>query len=121
MRPSDSVDISEIIEPMSEAEFQAEVVKIARLMNWFCYHTWDSRRSEAGFPDLVLVHRAREETLFCELKTDTGKVTPAQRKWLEALRDAGQQGCVWRPRMMDEIVTYLTNRHTAKMPPGWRD
>src|SRR5688572_19177552 len=41
----------------TERAFQAQVVKYARLMGWTAYHTHDSRRSQAGFPDLVLVRR----------------------------------------------------------------
>lgn len=121
MRPSDSVDIAEIVEPMSEADFQAQVVKFARLTGWLCYHTYDSRRSEPGFPDLVLTNAERDTTLFAELKADGGKVTAAQRKWLRALRATGQIACVWRPHMLDEIVAWLGHPHIVAMPPGHKD
>jgi hypothetical protein len=81
---------------VSEAALQALILDAARWTGWFVYHTHDSRRSQPGFPDLVLVHRDTGRVLFRELKTDKGKLTPAQREWLGYLsiqHDAG----VWRP------------------------
>ena len=76
------------------------------LFGWLCYHTHDSRRSEPGFPDIVMVRPP--SVLFAELKTDTGRVTPAQRMWLEALgRCPGIEAYVWRPSDFDAIVERL--------------
>lgn len=80
----------------TEARFQAEIERMAKAAGWLHYHTHDSRRSQAGYPDLTLV-RGRK-LLFRELKTETGRVTPEQRRWLEALEAAGQDAGVWRPR-----------------------
>lgn len=38
-----------------EKVFQAQVLDLAHLSGWLCYHTHNSRRSAPGFPDLVLV------------------------------------------------------------------
>ena len=38
----------------TEKQFQQSVVEVARTLKWRVYHTHDSRRSAAGFPDLVL-------------------------------------------------------------------
>ena len=59
------------------------------------YHTYDSRRSNPGFPDLVLV--GCNGVLYRELKTDRGRLTPMQEWWLNSLLDAGQDAGVWRP------------------------
>jgi VRR-NUC domain len=67
----------------SERGFQEAVVALARLTGWLVYHTYDSRRSAAGFPDLVLVRGS--ELVVRELKVDGGRVSPAQRRWLDAL------------------------------------
>ena len=48
----------------------------------------------AGFPDLVLVRKGR--LLFVELKSEIGKVSPQQRKWLDDL-DKAAETYVWRP------------------------
>lgn len=48
-----------------------------------------------GFPDLVLCGNGG--LLFRELKSATGKPSPEQQAWLEALTAAGGDACVWRP------------------------
>lgn len=79
---------------MSEAQFQSHVVALAHRLGWLVYHTHDSRRSEPGFPDLVLV---RGRTLFRELKTSSGVLSKAQRVWLDRLESSGSDAGVWRP------------------------
>ena len=72
---------------VTEAEFQTAVVELAQLRGWLVYHTYDSRRSAPGFPDLVL---ARQNVLlFWELKASKGRATAAQREWLDALKATG--------------------------------
>lgn len=90
--------------PHGEAVFLAHVRQLAAACGWATYHTHDSRRSEAGFPDLVLV---RERVLFRELKTATGAVSRRQREWLESLVAAGADAAVWRPGDWDEIERVL--------------
>ena len=71
------------------------MVRYARLMGWRTYHTYDGRRSDAGFPDLVLVRRPR--VVWAELKAERGKTTDDQRAWLDELRACGQEVHIWRP------------------------
>lgn len=81
---------------MTEEEFQADVLHIAKLTGWRTYHPYDSRRSTAGWPDLALVRGAR--FMLRELKTEKGRVSPAQQEWLDDLQAAGVDADVWRPR-----------------------
>jgi len=81
----------------SEEQFQRAVMDLARVSGWLVYHTHDSRRSQPGFPDLVLVHPKRGRLLFRELKATKGRVSPAQHEWLDALRAVGVDAAVWRP------------------------
>lgn len=67
-------------------------------------------RSAAGFPDLVLVH-PRLGIIYAELKSDTGKTSPEQDAWIDAINTAakamglrGRPAIVWRPRDWDRIV-----------------
>ena len=91
---------------VSEKAFMSAVVDLARLTGWLCYHTFDSRRSEAGFPDLVLARGGR--LVFVELKTEQGRVTDAQSEWLEALALCpGVEVHVWRPGDWDAIERTL--------------
>ena len=90
---------------ISEKQFQATVIEYAKACGWKVYHTYDSRRSEAGFPDLVLVRNW--ELAFVELKRDGQKTTQTQREWLDALARTGSKTAVWWPSMWDEIEEWL--------------
>ena len=81
---------------MTEKQFQEAVTAFARLTGWRVYHTRDSRGSEAGFPDLVMVRGPRIR--FVELKSGRGHVTPEQDQWLALLEDVEYMEVgVWRP------------------------
>ncbi len=82
------------------------IIPYARLQGWRVYFTHHSQHSPAGFPDLWMVRGA--QLLVRELKTDTGRLTAAQREWLEALQGAGVDAKVWRPRDWAWIVATLT-------------
>jgi len=58
--------------------------QVARQTGALCYHTWRSKRSEEGFPDLVLV--AGTTLYLLELKTTSGEVTAAQQRWIDQLQ-----------------------------------
>lgn len=95
----------------SEAEFQAQVIELARHLNWRAAHFRKVRVQRAngsvywetpvaadgkGFPDLLLLQGAR--LLVPELKTDTGRLIPEQKLWLEAFEEVGAETTVWRPK-----------------------
>lgn len=88
---------------VSEKDWQAQIIEIAELYGWFAYHTYDSRRSAAGWPDLVLARPSTGELIYVELKTDKGRLTKAQQAWLRILQDCNQETHVWRPRDFDAI------------------
>lgn len=94
---------------VTEAQWQATVLDVAGFGGWLAYHTHDSRRSQKGFPDLVLV---RDRVLFVELKTDAkaSKLTRDQQRWLGALDRAGAEVHVWRPSNYDAVVRILQGR-----------
>lgn len=85
----------DVLNALTERAFQAQVIQYARVFGWAVYHTHDSRRSQPGFPDLVLVRRPR--IVWVELKSQRGKVTPEQQAWLDELRACDQEVHVWRP------------------------
>ena len=90
---------------LSEKQLQSQIVQYAKLRGWRVYHTYDSRRSTAGFPDLVLVRD--NHLIFAEIKSNRGKVTPEQRSWIEALTRTQCEIHVWRPDDWDYIETLL--------------
>lgn len=86
------------IREMSEQQLQTQVMGMARFHGFtLAYHTWNSQRSTAGFPDLILVSTRQQRVLFRELKREKGRVTPDQQTWIDALTAAGQDAAIWRP------------------------
>lgn len=86
---------------ITEPEFQGQVLQHAWGLGWrLQYHTYSSRRSSWGWPDLVLVRDGR--ILFVELKTEKSQPTAEQCEWLEALAGCGVEVYLWRPSDEDE-------------------
>ncbi len=98
-------------EAAAEKDFQNLILAEAKKNGWKAYHTYDSRKSQAGFPDLVLV---REMVIFAELKAETGTFSADQLNWLEALEEAGAVVYRWRPKDWPQIFALLT----APRPPS---
>ena len=96
-----------LADTISEKDFQAAVLALAKENGWLCYHTHDSRKSQAGFPDLVMVRGVH--LIFVELKTEDGKLGADQHNWIEALRGVERINVwVWRPSNWPIIVKILT-------------
>jgi len=91
---------------VAESDFLAAVRDLATLHGWRLFHAHDSRRSPAGFPDLVLVRG--ERLLAIECKRQDGRLTPEQMAWLTDLgRVPGVEVAVWRPDDIDAIQEAL--------------
>lgn len=97
---------------MNERMFQDQVVHIARMNGWSAFHAsphlvrpgvW--RSDGQGYPDLCLAHPTRG-LIFCELKTEKGKMSPAQKKWQLALLPHAEW-YLWRPSDLDKIAKRL--------------
>jgi hypothetical protein len=97
-----------VLASVTEADFQQQVIDLARLCSWRVYHTHDSRRSPAGFPDLCMVRSGR--LIFAEIKVESvkrGRLTPDQIAWLHDLEQTGVEVYCWRPSDWDRIVEKL--------------
>jgi hypothetical protein len=115
---------------VTEAAFLKMVIALGRLHGWVAFHARPARTKRGwatpvqgdgvGFPDLVLARPARRglpgwkpgpavpgRVLFCELKTDAGRLTPGQQRWAALLRDAGAEYFCWRPKDWDAIEREL--------------
>ena len=86
-------------EILTEAQFQGLVLGVAETLGWEAFHDGDSRRSNAGFPDLVLVKDGR--IIFAELKREKNAYpSKAQMNWLALLGKAAGDNVLavlWRP------------------------
>lgn len=96
----------------TEAEFQAQVVELARILGWQVLHVrrsigkghrWTTTTSVTGWPDLFMWH-PRHGVLARELKTETGKLTAEQEEVLASLCAAGVDAGVWRPADFEEEI-----------------
>lgn len=101
------------LDELTEKQFEQQLIGskgkpgVARVLGWRCYHVLRSKGSEAGYPDWTLV---RDRVVFLELKRETGVLSDAQREWLGALRAAGAECYVVRPRHLDQITDVLRRR-----------
>jgi hypothetical protein len=94
---------------LSEKVFLQQVRDLAKLFGWLEFHPYNSRRSSLGYPDLCLCRPP--SIIFAELKTATGRVTPAQEAWLQALGQCpGVETHVWRPNAWAAILERLQRR-----------
>ena len=95
-----------VAEQMTEAELLEQVKTVALTYGWRLYHTFDSRRSAAGFPDLVLARPPR--VIFAELKRENGRLTIPQQMWGDYLEQcSGVEYYLWRPSDWDSILGVL--------------
>lgn len=100
---------------MTEKQLQQTIVDLCRWLRLRVYHTYDSRRSEPGWPDLVIVGNS---VLYAELKSDRGRVSREQQEWHDILTAAGAEVHVWRPRHLQDIRRRL--HQLAGRAPGGR-
>jgi hypothetical protein len=93
----------------TERDFQTYLEREMRSRGWWVYSI---RRSDlaqatlAGYPDITAWRDDR--LLFAELKTDKGRISPAQLDVLESLKILKfAEVYVWRPSQIDEIMAIL--------------
>lgn len=95
--------------PVTERAWQQTILEAARALSWDCYHTFDSRRSAPGFPDLVCVRDGR--LLAIEVKGPRGRVGEWQRYWLGQLgRVPGVTAMIAYPSDWDAVEAALRGR-----------
>lgn len=101
---------------MLEKQLEQQVVGsksnpgLARMLGWKAYHTLRSQGSEPGYPDWTLI---RERVVWLELKTEKGIISDAQVAWITALRKAGAEVYIVRPRHLEAIAHVLQHRGTV--------
>ncbi len=102
---------------ITEREFQRQVTDAAELFGWSWvawrpamtakgWRTPVSGPLGKGWPDLTLVRDDR--LIFAELKSQDGRLTPAQRDVLDLLGHTAEVH-VWRPSDLDEVLDTLNS------------
>lgn len=92
----------------NEKDFTSRLIYEAHLAGWdLAYHTFDSRHSAKGFPDLVLLRPPR--IIFAELKMNKRKLSPSQEEWIAQLKEVPTiEAYVWRyPADVEPILKVL--------------
>lgn len=114
---------------MSESDLLACVVDLAKATGWRVAHFRPARTAhgwrtpmvgDPGWPDLVLAH-PRHSTLFVELKSASGRVSPAQREWLALLNEIDAEtdthtAQVWTPAEWPEPILSILQRKGEPKP-----
>jgi hypothetical protein len=104
------------LDDILEKEWQHTVTDLAKKLGWLSYHTFNSRRSAHGFPDLVLL---RDRVIFLELKREnrkTSKLTVEQQVWVRWLINAGAEVYVVRPSHLQALADVLAARAPFSPP-----
>jgi hypothetical protein len=103
---------------MTENDLLLQIIDLGHLYGWKIAHfrpamkkdgTWVTPVSAdgKGFPDLVMVKQSR--LIFAELKSDTGKLSPEQQVWIDALTCSMRcEVYIWKPENFTEIQEILT-------------
>lgn len=88
----------------SEKEWHAEVVALLQWHGYSVYHAWSSQHSEAGFPDLFAIHKRTGDRFAAELKTQTGRLSEHQLRWMALFDLARIDWYCWRPSDVDVVL-----------------
>jgi len=84
-----------VYDVMTERELDKHIARLCKDLALLRYHTFDSRQSTSGYPDLTIAGPGG--VIFAELKSGTGKLRPEQIEWRDALLEAGARWYLWRP------------------------
>lgn len=100
------------MDEISEAKLQKLVENYCLQLGLLYYHTHDSRRSVAGYPDLTILGAGG--LLLAELKSETGKLSRAQKAWVDASIASHTPVRIWRPaQWRDGTIIAELDRHAA--------
>jgi hypothetical protein len=82
---------------MVEDQLMENIRGLVKLLRLYAFHVHDARKCWGpGYPDLTICGPCG--VIFRECKTEHGTVRPEQTAWIYALKAAGQNADVWRPR-----------------------
>jgi hypothetical protein len=86
--------VATVADRMTERQLEDAVRALLKVHGLWGYHTADSRGSQPGWPDWVILGRT---VLYRELKTSEGQLSPAQSRVRNLLRVARADWGIWRP------------------------
>lgn len=98
---------------LTEAEFRARIMELAKLTGWECYYTRDSRLCTArGFPDTCFYHPRKLHlgVLIWELKVGDNTLSKEQKLWLAAFAVNNPHAREVRPEHWEYVVETLREK-----------
>jgi hypothetical protein len=104
------------LDQMTEAQYMRRITDYCDLLGLLWHHETDSRKSRAGWPDLAIC--GPSGLVLIEVKREDGRVSLDQKRWLNALRNAGASAVVARPHHWPDVKNLLDA--LAKTPEGGR-
>ena len=91
---------------ITERALKDACIDLAKAHGWLVFHALPSINARGrwathfqghpGFPDLCLVHPLGD-LVVAELKSDIGRVTPSQQRFLDAFTVSGVDAYLWKP------------------------
>lgn len=115
-----------LVRDMTEAEFQDNVVRLAKAHGWLVCHVYPGRTATGkvrtnttykGFPDLTLLKRGR--LVFLELKAVDGTASPEQRRWIALSQHVpGVEAYIVDPRDWPAVHRLITQPRTPGACPS---
>lgn len=111
--PSQRLDTGYPAAPyVTEEMVMSTVIAIAKALKYRVYHTFDSRRSTAGYPDLTLLRTGPNtgdtRLIVVECKSSRGRVSPEQREWLaDFSKVPGVEVYLWGPEALSDVEDIL--------------
>jgi len=99
---------AEILDTLDEKDWQSLIVARAKELGWeLIYHTYDSRKSVKGFPDLFLVHEQWGKAVVFECKVRPNVATPEQIRWINGMYAAGIPAYIVYPADEPKVMAIL--------------
>lgn len=94
--------------PNEDRDWLRAVKQSLKAHGWLVHHVFGGKGQDAGFPDIVAVNERTGRHIVAELKTETGKVTEVQARWLRAFaQDRLADVYVWRPSDYHELLDVI--------------
>lgn len=100
---------------IKEHDFSVAVREFAESNGWLVEYRYRSATKLAngqwrgtgpkGFPDMFMARG--ERAVAIELKAESGRTTPEQRKWLSVLAETPVEQYLWKPRDAAEAIERL--------------
>jgi hypothetical protein len=94
------------------------VIDIAHHFGWLVSHKRPARTNKgyrtaisgnAGFPDIAASH-PMWGTVFAELKSHRGKLSPAQEAWRQSLVAGGARYFLWKPADFGDVLNVFSGK-----------